>query len=206
MRLILFLIPVLAFAQLDDNTITVTASRPVSVQPDQAVIGITVGTGTNATLDDVLATLKNVGITAANLTSVDTSELSPTNPVEWQFTIFVPLPSLNSTLATLASIHQNVGYYIQSTQVSPSLQAANPCTYPALLSDAQKQAQAFAQAAGATIGPIVAISDQPPGGALAANIFNPFTGAHWFNTSAFFAPVAPSSTCSLTVQFKLRRI
>jgi len=218
MRLILFLIPVLAFAQLDDNTITVSASRPTAVQPDQAVIGITVDTGTDVTLDDVLGTLKDVGVTAANLTYVDQLQgvLSPVgnNPLEWQFTLPTPLANLNGTLATLLKIQQNtasgrapspVSYSVQGTQVSPAAQAANSCPYPALLSDAQKQAQALAQVAGGTLGAIVAISDQPLGGdTIPAERVGDFAVLS-FSTLAFVAPASPSPspTCSLTVQFKL---
>ena len=60
----------LAFGQLDSNSITVTASRNASLQPDQAVFAVSVQSGISASLDDVLAALQGSGITAANLSSV----------------------------------------------------------------------------------------------------------------------------------------
>ncbi len=235
---LLLAIPLLAFAQLDDNTITVTASRPNAVQPDQVVIGISVDMPVNATLDDVLGALKDTGVTAANLTYVDSVGISPiavpggvlkTNvpPVEWGFTLPVPLGNVNSTLAALASIQQSlangaataVSYSLQGTQISPALKAANPCPYTALLSDAQKQAQTFAQTAGGSAGAIVAISDQPaiaaPSVIVPAQRSGDFSFVLGTGSSVltsflvgvppYYTPVSPPPTCSLTVQFKLLR-
>jgi hypothetical protein len=52
----------LAFGQIDSNSITVTASNNVSLQPDQAVFGTTVQSGINTGLDDVLMALQGSGI------------------------------------------------------------------------------------------------------------------------------------------------
>ena len=60
----------LAFGQLDSNSVTVTASRGVSVQADQAVFGVFVDSGLNTSLDDVLAALQGSGITVANFSGV----------------------------------------------------------------------------------------------------------------------------------------
>jgi len=172
-------------------------------------------------LDDVLGELKSVGVTAANLTEPLNGVFSialpaPGNPppVVWGFTLPVPMTGLNGTLAALAALPQNlsVTYAIQGTQVSTGLQAANPCPYPALLSDAQRQAQALAQAAGGMVGPIVAISDQPASGAapsaveLAGDfsaILN-FTGGLGYSNTVNSQMASPPPTCSLTVQFKLQ--
>jgi hypothetical protein len=61
-----------AFAggQILPNSITVTASNNVNLQPDQAVFSVTVGSGLDTGLDDVLAAVQSAGITAANLSSV----------------------------------------------------------------------------------------------------------------------------------------
>ena len=57
-------------ASLDNNTVTVTANRALSLQPDQVSLYVTVLTAQDAGLDDVLAKLKGTGITAEFLNSV----------------------------------------------------------------------------------------------------------------------------------------
>ncbi len=56
----------LLFGQLDSNSVTVSASQSVNLQPDQVLFGLSLTTSLNATLDDVLAALKGSGITIAN--------------------------------------------------------------------------------------------------------------------------------------------
>jgi len=51
------------FAQ---NSVTVTATRPNTVQPDLIVLGVDVLSAPDATRDDVLAALQGSVITAAN--------------------------------------------------------------------------------------------------------------------------------------------
>ena len=63
----------LAFGQLDSNSITVTASQSVNLQPDQVLFAVYVSTPLTASLDDVLAAVKGAGITSANFSGVYSS-------------------------------------------------------------------------------------------------------------------------------------
>lgn len=220
--------PFLAFAQLDDDTLTVTASRTVKLQPDQIVVGVTVSAPSDAALDDVVSALSGTGIAAANLSSAYTSLLQvlPQPATQWTFTLPVSFARFNGVLSALAKIQQtlrpnssgmNLTYFVQSTQVSPELQAANPCAYTSLMGDAQRQAQNLAAAAGVKVGAVVALSDgfsgaPYPGAIVPANrngdfsailggaiaIYDPLIGNPFFVNTA-----APA--CSMTVQFKLLR-
>src|SRR5579863_4641627 len=60
----------LAFGQLDSNSITVSASRSTSLQPDLAVFAVTVQSGLSTSLADVIAALQGSGITQANFAGV----------------------------------------------------------------------------------------------------------------------------------------
>src|SRR5229473_2184173 len=66
----------LVSAQTDSNSITVVASRTASLQADQAVFGVAVTSGLNASFEDALGALQGSGITLANFTGVS-SPLSP---------------------------------------------------------------------------------------------------------------------------------
>ena len=59
-------------AQIVNNTVTVTASQSPQVQPDKGVFSVTVGSGLNKSLDDAVAAISSLGITAANLVAVNT--------------------------------------------------------------------------------------------------------------------------------------
>ena len=55
----------LVFGQLDSNSITVTASRSVTFQPDQIVFSVDVSSPLDTSLDDVIAALASSGTIAA---------------------------------------------------------------------------------------------------------------------------------------------
>jgi hypothetical protein len=57
-------------AQIVNNTVTVTASQsPTTLQPDEAVFSVAVISGLDKSLDDAVAAVSSLGITAANLVS-----------------------------------------------------------------------------------------------------------------------------------------
>ena len=167
----------LAFGQLDSNSLTVTASRSVSLQPDQALFGVFVDSSVTSSLDDILAALQGSGITAANFSGVNTAPtaiagvgplpptLAPT--LEWAFALPVALAKITATVKTLTSLQQSIvqnhsgltlSFSIVGTQVSQQLQQTQTCVLPDLISDARAQAQKVATAAGAGVGNILALS------------------------------------------------
>jgi len=150
-------------ASLDNNTVTVTANRTVTLQPDQVLLYVSVLTAQDAGLDDVLAKLKGSGITAEFLNGVSpafggaiTGARNPAFSI-WSFIVPAPFTKMKDTLAALAQIQQSLGtmqgsqvltFNAVGTRYSPELQAAQPCALPALVADARRQADVMAGAAG----------------------------------------------------------
>lgn len=199
----------LVFAQTDSNSITVVASRNTNSQVDQAVFSVSVLSGLNASLDDVLGALQGSGVTAANFTGVNSpSALSfagiapvpavPAPSLQWSFTLSVPLSKIKDTIATLTAVQQNavkknnvlgVSFQVQGAQVSPQSQS---CALTDLIADARAQAQKLADAAGMGVGVILAMSSATT--ATPASI----------GLSSFLFAIPPAP-CTLTVKFALQR-
>jgi uncharacterized protein YggE len=211
------------FGQLDSNSITVTASRSVYLQPDQVVFSISVSAPTNATLDDIVAALQGSGITAANLSG--SSIGPPLTQTLWYFMLPTPLSNIKNTVTSLTMLQQTISqknnglslnFGVQGTVVSAQLQQSQQCVIPDLVSDARTQAQKLVVAAGLTLGPILAIAQGPPTGdstglfAFAVPTIAQRTG-DFFSTSSFATPIIAVSptvaalTCSITVKFALLR-
>ncbi len=175
------LLAVSAFAQLDSNSVTVTASRNAAVQADAANFSVSVVSGANVSLTDVLAALQGSPLTAANFTGIGGGGgfsgliLSPfpiTGPpiqpqIQWSFTLIVPISKIKDTAAVLTALQKSIAqnnsgltlsFSLQGTQVSPQAQQSVPCSVPDLLSDARAQAQKIADASVLSLGPILAMS------------------------------------------------
>src|ERR1017187_9921498 len=165
----------IAFAQLDSNSVTVTASQSVNLQPDQVLFAVYVSTPLTASLDDVLAAVKGAGITSANFSGVYSSATAQSGtgtgngqpPAEqWAFGLAVPFAQMKATVTTLTSLQQStmqansgftLSFSVQSAQVSTSLLQSQSCNIPGLIAEATAQAQKLAAAAGLNLGSILAI-------------------------------------------------
>ena len=169
----------LAFGQLDSDAITVTASRPMTAQPDEAVFAVSVTSGLNTGLDQIVGALQGSGITAANLASVNT--VTSNNPLQgigflqtslqWTFVFPVPFSKMKDTTASLAMLQQTIGqsnmslaltFNVQGTEVSAQLRQSLQCSISDLLADATAQAQKLASATGFTAGPVLAMTQRSP--------------------------------------------
>jgi uncharacterized protein YggE len=171
-----------AFAQLDSNSITVTASRGSSSgPPDQALFGVVVTSGVDTSLDDVIALLQGTGISAANLQALE-EYLIPTGmsgqtteTLNWRFSFTAPLAKNKDTIAMLTTLQQTIAkknngvtmsFSIQGTQSSIQPQT---CSQSDLLTDARTQAQKLADGAGVSVGNILAMSS-PTGAACVLTV------------------------------------
>jgi len=86
----------LAWAQLDSNSITVSASRSATLQPDLALFAVFVQSDLNTSLTDVLTALQGSGITSANFSGVSGNSAFIMSPgqsptLQWAFGLPVPL-------------------------------------------------------------------------------------------------------------------
>jgi uncharacterized protein YggE len=196
--------------QNSQRTLTVSASRTINVTPDQVTLAAYVDTTVDGTLDDAVAALAGTGFTGANLLNV--SPLYSQSGNEWQFSATVPLAKIIDSLAALqkaqngvsgtAGVVTAVSFAVQGTQVSSDLAAAQDCTKPALVADAQAYARRVAAAAGLSLNGILAISDGAAQGSGAVGAFtalNTVRSGDFSLVSSFLT--SPQPSCSVTVQF-----
>jgi hypothetical protein len=204
----LFALPFAAFAQLDDNTVTVTATRTLNLQPDQVLIQVDVAA---QALSDALQIVAPAGITATNFNSYDTVGF-------WTFQLTLPFDKLSATLVGLAKLQASarqgvVGYGVLNSSISAQ---ARKCPYPALVADAQAQAQQVASAAGVKLGPVLAISDSGgstqlallggvvyPGNIVPVIIDPVDPTSEIIRSSGLANHQSPPPTCTMTIQFQL---
>lgn len=204
-----------ALAQLGSNVLTVTATRSLNLQPDQANLMVNVTSNVNTALDDVVAALQPANITAANLTGVSTNFTGANGAGEawyWTFTLRVPLSALKGTLASIVMVQQTlpsapdpmtVDYYVLGAWFSSQLLASNPCPYTAVFSDAQTQAQMVAAAAGLTLGPVVALTDGSGVTLEPVAEYGVLSAARLSLGSVFEEPPTTAPSCTMVVKFKL---
>jgi uncharacterized protein YggE len=188
-------------------------------QPDQVLFAVNVQSGLNTSLDDVVAALQGSGITAANFVGLSVSPsllyvgtpaipstiVAP--PMQWIFSLSAPLAKIKDTIAMLTALQksvaqQNTGlmlsFNVQGTQVSAQAQQSHPCAASDLLNDARAQAQKLADAAGLSLGGILAMSS---GTSVSGSVG---TSVSVSAVISFAPPVLPS-VCSMTVKFALLR-
>jgi len=173
-------------AQVSQNTVTVTASRNTNSGPDQAVLNVTVNSGTDQGLDQVIQSLAGSGISASELVAVNYQAVPVRAPqLQWIFQITVPLASLKTTTASLTSLQESLN---RNTGISLSFSVQNTrnsgqsqnCDFSGLMGDATANAQRRATAAGLPLGRITglagSISDGTGGCALTATFMLGYSG------------------------------
>ena len=182
--LILFLIPSVVLGQAASNSVTVTASRTTSVPADQIVFGVTVNSGLDKGLDDILNALSSSGITASNFTGISTGPVPqpgfvPQSALRWLFQLPVAISKVKDTTSTLAALQQSLAkagggltldFSLQGTQVSAQAQSAQTCNLAELVADARAQAQKLAAPAGFTPGAILAVASTTGPAAAACSL------------------------------------
>ena len=180
--MVLLLIPATPLlAQLVNNSVTVTASQSSTAQPDEAVFSVTVASGLDKSLDDAVAAVSSLGITAANLLAVNSTlpgwtlatAPPPTPTLNWVFQLVVPLAKSNDTTAALTALQKSISqnnsgltlsFTLSGTRLSA--QQTPNCNLADLVSQARSQAQGIAGAAGFKAGAIVGLTSPTSNAAL----------------------------------------
>jgi uncharacterized protein YggE len=204
----------LAFAQLDSNSITVSATNNAALQPDQAVFAVSVTSPFTTGLDNVATALAGSGITATNLTGVTTqpgvcAELPCNAPsmLVWLFSVTSPLTNTQATVASLTTLQQNIAkansgltlsFSIAGAAVSQQLAQSQNCSLPSLITSATTQAQALAAAAGLQLGAILALASSTSSALSSSQLVaaGPYV-------STILSSVPPP--CGVTVKFNVTR-
>ncbi len=209
MRKVLFVALVFAvipaFAQVESHTLTITATRQITLAPDQVTLSLTVNAPATTTVDQVVAALASLGITSADVSGLN-DNLGP--ELQWTFALAVPLSNLTPTIGALGKLQQSITqnnsgltltFSVNGPQVSQQLQQSQSCSTSDLIADAIAQAQKLASAAGMTIGPVLGmtnISSPQPSGAREYFVSGGTLGF------VYYTP-APPVTCSAAVEFQL---
>jgi hypothetical protein len=205
--ILLFAVASRLFGQLESDTFTISASRVLSIQSDQAVFNVTVDAPPAHGLDDVLTVLQASGITAANLS--DLYSLTD-GTLEWSFTLPVPFANVQTTAASLVSLQQTIAkankgtaldFSIDGVQTSSALAQSQFCPFTELVSDARAQAKRLADAAGLTAGSILTIDGSSANAASAPALYALPPYATFL--LGYSAPAPPP--CAITVKFRLIR-
>src|SRR5271155_3456862 len=96
-----------ALAQLDSNSVTVTASRSTNSPADQVIFGLFIDSDLTKSLSDIVSALSAVGITQANFSSL-TQSSNQKQPLEWGFGLVAPLAKLKDTATALANLQTSI--------------------------------------------------------------------------------------------------
>jgi hypothetical protein len=198
-----------ALAQLDSHTLSITSSRDMNPESAEAQILVSVFAPERLTSDEVVAAIRETGLTAKDLTGASPYNRFFTSnegrSIIWSFARSLALSDLVSVLGTLARFKAKDLELTYSARSVPPLQTACPLT--SLLSDALIQAQKVASAAGVRLGSILALAEveAAPISITIQTILGSFGSA----STAILYPIPErvvpevSPACSLTVTFRL---
>ena len=202
--------------QLFDHSVTVTGSAVVSSQPDEAVVGLGVQTQAtdaadalreNATrMDAVIKALTDLGIDRADIATAYVSLMPVYDPngahvtsyqADNQITVTVhDLTKVGSTIdaATAAGANLASGITFQLSHGSPALTSA----LRQAVADARAKAEVLAAAAGASLGDVLAISEDSGGSPI------PYADAGVARPDTPVVPPDVQTTVSVTVAWTLQ--
>jgi len=150
----------LAFGQLETDTITIQASRYMNPTPDQVSFYITATADPASSLDQIVAALSGLGITASNLSGMYGAN-DNRGSLQWSFALPTPLAKISATIASLVTLQQSMvknnsgmslTFQFQGAYVSPEAFQSQSCSAKDLVADAKAQAQKVAGTAGFAIG------------------------------------------------------
>ena len=164
----LLLTPALVCAQVGWNSVTVTAARNATAQPDQAVVTVTVTSGADQGLAEILSAVEGSGLGDANFVRIQANgyTILPGAPariaVGWIFETTVPLAQLKDVTAALSAVQQKLaqqggGMALSFTESAGFSAPSQTCDLAGLFADARAQAQKLAGAAGLTPGALLAL-------------------------------------------------
>ena len=208
------------------NSISITASRALTLQLDQIALSLSVTSGVNSGLDDVTAALQQAGISGVALNSVYTNQAilvngqQPQSQLQWSFMYTTPLSKLKDTISTVLAAQQTLakaspplglGLNQAAPQVSTDVVDSASCPNPDLVKDARAQAQKVAAAAGVSSGTILSLSNGAGAAATLglANRLGDFSFVNGAGYAGFLLgsisvyPPTQGVTCSMTVAFQL---
>ncbi len=150
-----------AFAQVTADGITTSASKTITLWPDNAVFTVDVTSAAGTTVDQAVAWLKDTGITAANLVGAGTTQESQ---FKFRITVLYPrIPEISDKLraatAVVAAAGGSLTYALSLTASDYAVQLARQRVLPDLIAEVKRRADSLAGASGLMVGTIQAIGD-----------------------------------------------
>ena len=159
---------VCALAQLDNDTILVTAQAVNAPQPDSVWVDVCLAAQGGTSLDAVLAPLSGLGIHEQNLLGVadypegNCAYPEPSEKVYfwWRFGYAAPVAKVKETVAALRGIRAGLpADWLVTYSLQGQWSGGQECAIPTLVSQARRHAENIAAAMAARVGPIVALSN-----------------------------------------------
>ena len=158
-----------AFGQDPNTGVTVTVNGSINLTPSDVSFQFGLASGTSTTLDDVIAALQDLGVTAQNLSGLSTYPSGPPGSalrVSYSFTVTVPFAKFKEYTDKLDKLRRTLPDTIEfqgfGASVSPSTAAfddARTSIVPDLLNTARKKAQSYAAAAQIKLGPVLSVTE-----------------------------------------------
>jgi hypothetical protein len=175
---------------------------------------VTLHTESSIELSEAVARLTGTGITSSDLSYVSGDGSS----LNWTFNLTIPFSKMSEMNATLAQLRTKLG----RLQLAPALDVAvyglqastaataQACPLAALVSDARKEADRIATAAGIHVGAIVSLSEATVPTAVQRSGDFSFAVLSVSRLPVVFDPIysgfevpQPTTPCSLIVQFRI---
>ena len=190
-----------AFGQDPNTGVTVTVSSSMNLTPSDVSFQFGLASGTSTTLDDVIAALQDLGVTAQNLSGLNTFPSGPPGSamrVSYSFTVTVPFAKfkdfsdkLDKLRRTLPDTLEFQGHGANILPSTAALDDARAHIVPDLIASARQKAQAFAAAAQIKIGPVLSV--------IEGSSFSPSPN---FVPCCFYGPPSQlGASVALTVRF-----
>jgi uncharacterized protein YggE len=208
---LIFVFSAAAFPQIAFDGISASASRTVTLAPDEASISVLVSTGLGVTRQQVADALQTAGFSGAVLVAVAASQPDYGYPqqeatqVAYQFAITLPTADLKDINQKLEAFRAGKPESILAVRYQSILRSSDAAVEDArqrliapLLADARKRAQSLAAAAGLSLGAIVGVSD--------SSYSNGASTPSWFNSYSYSTgsqSSGPQITFTLSVKFAL---
>ena len=167
------------FAQTD--AIVVTATRSVTLAPDQVSYTLAILTDSNVSLTQVLQASQSLSLAATDLLSINSQQFGPSpNQTQLVYVFFavVPFSRFGETNEKIAALRRSLGtntppmdlqiYSIVASPSPASRQQAGQDLLTPLFAEAKQRAGQLAAVAGVTLGGVVGVTDlgETPGGVI----------------------------------------
>lgn len=159
---------------IESKSITLTVSKSVTLSTGEVQVAVNILGDLDTTMDQVLAAVKDLGLTAQDLVSLGTMPIGPRPDqfrLNYSFRLAAPFSRLKQTLDAVDRLRRTIDtnlelqFYTMAVTASPAaFDEARQRALTDLIQEAQGKAQSLADAARLKLGALTAISDSSTSG------------------------------------------